>query len=406
MRSSRPAPPGSDPEAARRAGPPERVAAVSAPFAERADTERRVAVGVSGGVDSAVALARIVEGGADPLALYMKNWDEDDDGPCPAAEDLEMAGQVCDRLGVELRTVNFSHEYWERVFAHFIAEHLAGRTPNPDVLCNTEVKFDAFVDFAADLGAERIATGHYARVVEREGRLALLRGLDGSKDQSYFLHGLDQRQLAKAEFPVGALRKRDVRDLAAELGLAPHARADSTGICFIGERPFREFLSRWVEANPGPILSLDGERLGEHGGLAFHTIGQRKGLAIGGRRGRGADPWYVARKDLERNALVVVQGRDHPALLAGAVETEAMHWISGCPPELPLACTAKIRYRQADATCVVAALDDVRGDGGRGDGRCLVRFDEPQWAAAPGQSVVLYAGDECLGGAVIGRATG
>jgi tRNA-specific 2-thiouridylase len=355
-----------------------------------------VVVGLSGGVDSAVALALLARAGVAVAALYMKNWDEDDDDArCPAAEDLEMATRVCEQLGVALRTVNFSYEYWERVFTRFLDEHRAGRTPNPDVLCNSEVKFDAFLGLALDMGAQRIATGHYARVRARGGRQALLKGRDPTKDQSYFLHTLSQAQLAYTRFPLGDLAKREVRAIAAELGLAPHARKDSTGICFIGERPFRAFLSRWLEPRLGPIVSVDGERLGEHTGLAFHTIGQRHGLAIGGHRGGTGEPWYVARKESATDTLVVAQGRHHPALHARLLVTEPAHWVAGAAPALPLRCAAKIRYRQPEAACTVTAL---------AGGCCEVRFDRPQWAVAPGQSVVLYGGDECLGGAVIEAA--
>ena len=352
----------------------------------------RVMMALSGGVDSAVALMLLKRQGYDVEALFMKNWEEDDaDGYCAAAEDLADAERVCERLGVALHTVNFSYEYWENVFTHFLDEYRSGRTPNPDVLCNREVKFQAFAEHAITLGADCIATGHYARV-ERDGELfRLLTGNDPEKDQSYFLHMLDQHQLARALFPIGDRDKRDVRRMAREAGLEPHDKKDSTGICFIGERPFREFLARFVDARPGAIESVDGERLGEHRGLALYTIGQRQGLGIGGRAGSSGAPWYVIDKDLASNTLLVAQGREHPALLSRALVAGAPHWIRGEAPALPLRCEARIRYRQPAQACEVSS--DPAG--------CRVRFDTPQWAAAPGQSVVFYAGDECLGGAVI-----
>jgi tRNA-specific 2-thiouridylase len=362
------------------------VAAARAP-------EPHVFVGVSGGVDSAVAGLLLQRQGLRVSALFMKNWEEDDaDGRCAAAEDLDSAEHACDRLGIELFTVNLSSEYWDGVFTRFLAEHRAGRTPNPDVLCNREVKFDAFVEHAKSLGADRIATGHYARIVERGSRRVLLRGLDPGKDQSYFLHLLDQRKLAHSLFPLGHLDKTAVRRIAREAGLALWDRKDSTGICFVGERPFRGFLSRFLASDPGPIESVDGTCLGTHQGLAFHTIGQRRGLRIGGRPNGRDEPWYVARKDTDRNALVVAQGHDHPALLAPELRGAPAHWIAGTAPRLPLRCTAQIRYRQSGQACEVH-----EGEGGG----VRVCFDQPQWAVAPGQSVVFYRGQECLGGAVI-----
>ena len=356
----------------------------------------RIVVGLSGGVDSSVAALLLVEQGHEVHAAFMKNWEEGpDSGYCAAAEDLEDARAVCQTLDIPLHLVNFTVEYRERVFRAFLDDYRAGRTPNPDVLCNTEIKFKAFLNHARRLGAERIATGHYARRAERDGRFHLLKGRDANKDQSYFLHGLNQQQLSKALFPVGALDKRQVRERAAAAGLVTHDKKDSTGICFIGERRFREFLGRYLPNRPGPIETLAGERVGDHAGLMFHTIGQRQGLGIGGRRESGGEPWYVVAKDLERNVLIVAQGHDHPALLHRRLRATAPHWIAGEPPVLPLSCRAKIRHRQPDQDCVVTAATGPE---------LVVRFAEPQWAIAPGQAVVFYRDDACLGGGVIATA--
>ena len=364
------------------------------------DEDAPTMVAVSGGVDSAVALMRLLESGVPVQAMFMKNWEEDDgDGYCAAAEDLADAEKVCERLGVPLHAVNCADAYWDRVFSRFIRDIERGTTPNPDVLCNREVKFAAFVEHAGRLGAERVATGHYARVEHGAGAVRLLKGADPAKDQSYFLHALDRPQLERALFPLGDLDKRTVRALAREAGLAPHDKPDSTGICFIGERRFRSFLARFVAPAPGPIETADGTRIGEHPGLAFFTIGQRRGLGVGGRRDSGEAPWYVAAKDPARNALVVVQGHDHPALLSRRLRLCDMHWIAGRAPPLPLRCAAKIRYRQTDQTCTVRA-DEHGGDS------LEIHFDRPQWAAAPGQYAVLYDGEECLGGGVIESAHG
>ena len=352
-------------------------------------------VAVSGGVDSAVALMRLVEAGVPVQAMFMKNWEEDDRaGYCAAEEDLADAQRVCDRLGVPLHAVNCSDAYWDNVFVRFIRDIERGMTPNPDVVCNREVKFSAFVEHAHRLGAERIATGHYARIERTADGVRLLKGADPGKDQSYFLHALDQSQLARAVFPLGELRKPAVRAMARRAGLAPHDKRDSTGICFVGERRFAPFLARFVEEAPGPIETADGTRVGEHTGLAFFTIGQRRGLGIGGRHGGAQAPWYVAAKDQARNALIVVQGHDHPALLACRLRVRDMHWIAGAPPPIPLRCGARIRYRQADQTCTIRP-------GGDGDDTFDLHFDRAQWAAAPGQYAVLYDGEECLGGGVI-----
>ena len=352
----------------------------------------RVIVGLSGGVDSSVAALLLKRDGHDVVGVFMKNWeDDDDDEYCSSRDDLVDAAAVADVLGIELEAVNFAAEYRERVFATFLAEYRAGRTPNPDVLCNSEIKFRAFLDHARTLGADHIATGHYARVRQAGGRVALLKGADASKDQSYFLHRLTQEQLAPVVFPVGDLAKRRVREIAREAALPTHAKRDSTGICFIGERPFREFLARYLPRTPGPMVTLDGRELGRHMGLAYYTLGQRQGLGIGGARGAPEAPWFVAGKDPARNALVVVQGHDHPKLHATSVDAIGPHWIAGTPPILPARLAAKTRYRMADAACTVA---------GTADG-LRATFDAPQFAPTPGQYLVLYDGDTCLGGAVI-----
>jgi len=359
----------------------------------------RVVVGLSGGVDSAVSAWLLKQQGYEVVGLFMKNWEDDDDSEyCSSNVDFVDAAAVADVIGIELDHVNFAAEYKDRVFAEFLREYQAGRTPNPDVLCNAEIKFKAFLDHALRLGAEKIATGHYARVRECDGRFELLKGLDPAKDQSYFLHRLNQAQLSRTLFPVGELKKTEVRRIAAEIGLPNAKKKDSTGICFIGERPFREFLNRYLSHEPGPIEDERGHRLGTHVGLSFYTLGQRQGLGIGGVKGlaeRSGEhaPWFVARKDLARNVLVVVQGHDHPALQYRALEADDVTWIAGVPPE-PGGYAAKTRYRQADAACVLTL-------GGAG---FALAFDEPQWAVTPGQSAVLYAGDRCLGGGVIAAA--
>ena len=353
----------------------------------------KVVVGLSGGVDSAVAALLLKRAGHDVVGLFMKNWeDDDDDRYCSTREDLVDAVSVAEKIGIDIEAVNFAAEYRDRVFASFLAEYRAGRTPNPDVMCNAEIKFKAFLDHAMALGAERIATGHYARVEEREGRFVLLKGVDPGKDQSYFLHRLDQAQLSRTLFPVGHLPKAEVRRIAHEAGLANHAKRDSTGICFIGERPFREFLSRYLPREPGPMVTPEGERVGEHVGLMYYTIGQRQGLGIGGRREGGGEPWYVAGKDLGANTLVVVQGHDHPLLLRRELRAQDATWIAGEPPGDGADLAAKTRYRQADAACAFE-LAETRGFG--------LDFAAPQWAVTPGQSAVLYRGEVCLGGGVI-----
>jgi tRNA-uridine 2-sulfurtransferase len=354
----------------------------------------RIVVGLSGGVDSAVAALLLKRAGHDVVGLFMKNWeDDDDDEYCSTREDLVDAVSAAERIGIDIEAVNFAAEYKERVFASFLAEYRAGRTPNPDILCNAEIKFKAFLDHAMKLGADMIATGHYARVEESHGRFVLLKGVDPGKDQSYFLHRLTQAQLSRTLFPVGQLHKSAVRGLAREAGLANHAKRDSTGICFIGERPFREFLSRYLPREPGPMVTADGERIGEHIGLMYYTIGQRQGLGIGGRRQGAGDPWYVAGKEMATNTLTVVQGHDHRMLMKHSVEAADASWIGGEPPRARLGeLAAKTRYRQADAACRLRLHDD---------GAFGLDFSAAQWAVTPGQSAVVYRGEECLGGGVI-----
>ena len=348
----------------------------------------KIVVGISGGVDSAVAALLLKRAGHQVTGLFMKNWEEDDaTGHCGAEEDLKTSRAVCDHLGIPLRTVNFSSEYWERVFSYFLAEYQAGRTPNPDVLCNKEIKFKAFLDHALMLGADRIATGHYARTDERDGRHRLLKARDANKDQSYFLYLLGQEALGRTLFPVGDLVKTEVRRLAREAGLPNHDRHDSTGICFIGERDFKSFLAHYIPSRPGEMRTLAGERKGQHDGTMYYTIGQRHGLGIGGE----GEAWYVVGKDVANNILYVEQGEHHPALYSVSLIASQIHWISDEPPALPRAVRARIRYRQPDQPCIA----ESRG------GRLHVSFDTPQRAVTPGQSVVFYDDEECLGGGII-----
>ena len=352
----------------------------------------KIIVGMSGGVDSSVAALLLIEQGYQVEGLFMKNWEEDDDADyCAAAEDLADAQAVCDKLDIPLHSVNFASEYWDRVFSHFLHEYRAGRTPNPDILCNREIKFHAFLDHARTLGADRIATGHYARTRIDGTRTRLLRGIDDSKDQSYFLHALDESQLAQALFPLGELPKNQVRDIAREHGLVTHDKKDSTGICFIGERRFDTFLQRYIPAQPGLIQSASGETLGEHRGLMYYTLGQRRGIGIGGRQHADETPWYVVDKDLENNILIVAQGQHHPRLYHNTLETSHIHWING-PDSAVQTCTAKIRYRQADQPCTIESPSADRH---------IVRFAQPQRAITPGQSIVCYQDEVCLGGGVI-----
>lgn len=372
---------------------------------------QRVVVGLSGGVDSAVSAWLLKQQGHEVIGIFMKNWEDDDDSEfCSSRQDFLDAASVADVIGIEIEHVNFAADYKDRVFAEFLREYQAGRTPNPDVLCNAEIKFKAFLDHAMRLGAEKIATGHYARVrgvadasFDGGERFELLKGLDPLKDQSYFLHRLNQAQLSKTMFPVGELPKTEVRRIAAEIKLPNARKKDSTGICFIGERPFREFLNRYLANEPGPIKDDRGRKLGEHVGLSFYTLGQRKGIGIGGVKEKGAprgggehEPWFVARKDIEKNTLYVVQGHDHPWLQQHTLVADDLSWVDGRGPALAQAGVgAKTRYRQADAPCEVTGVD----------ARTLqLRFPEAQWAVTPGQSAVLYQGDVCLGGGVIASA--
>jgi tRNA-specific 2-thiouridylase len=355
----------------------------------------RVVLALSGGVDSAVCAALLKDAGYDVHALFMRNWDEDDDAYCTAAGDLQDARRVCEELDVPLHTVNFAAEYRQRVFRHFLDELAAGRTPNPDIACNREIKFGVCFAHAMRLGAQWFATGHYARTDVAGGLPRLLRAVDEAKDQSYFLHTVPGAMLERTLFPIGGLEKSAVRRLAHQLTLPVFGKRDSTGICFIGERPFRDFLSRYLPARPGVIETSEGRQLGEHQGLMYYTLGQRQGLNLGGVSGAADAPWYVALKDLDRNVLIVVQEHDHPLLRADEITTEQAQWVSGSPPARKFACTVKTRYRQADQECEVEV--DERG-------RCRIRTSDPQRAVTPGQSAVFYQGKTCLGGAVIAAA--
>lgn len=360
------------------------------------DTNGKVIVGMSGGVDSSVSALLLMQQGYEVEGLFMKNWDEDDGTEyCTAKEDLADAEAVCAKLGIKLHTANFAAEYWDNVFEHFLAEYKAGRTPNPDILCNREIKFKVFLEYAEMLGASRIATGHYVRQGVREGRPRLLKGLDGNKDQSYFLHAVPEAAIARTLFPVGELEKPAVRALAEQHDLITAKKKDSTGICFIGERRFRDFLQQYLPAQPGSIETPDGDVIGEHMGLMYYTLGQRQGLGIGGLANYSEEPWYVAAKDLDRNVLIAVQGKHDQRLYSDTLATEAMDWVAGEPPVAQGRFTAKTRYRQSDCDCEIRVLPD---------GGVEVTFDDPQWAVTPGQSLVLYDGDICLGGGVI-RAT-
>ncbi|MEZ5659828.1 MAG: tRNA 2-thiouridine(34) synthase MnmA [Burkholderiaceae bacterium] len=355
----------------------------------------RVVVGMSGGVDSSVAAWLLKEQGYEVVGLFMKNWEDEQDEYCSSRQDLIDAASVADQIGIDIEAVNFAAEYRERVFADFLREYSAGRTPNPDVLCNAEIKFKAFLDHAMAMGASHIATGHYARVNHVPDGPRLMRGLDPGKDQSYFLHRLSGAQLSRVLFPVGELRKSEVRAIAERLGLHNARKKDSTGICFIGERPFREFLNRYLPMKPGPIETPDGQRVGEHVGLSFYTLGQRKGIGIGGQRDADDRPWYVAGKDLARNVLIAVQGHDHPLLMAESMVADDMHWIAGSAPPPGTSLTVRTRYRQQDVPVAHWRVDE---------GRLELDFESPQWAVTPGQSAVLYQGETCLGGAFIAQA--
>lgn len=350
---------------------------------------KHIFVGMSGGVDSSVAAFLLKEAGHHVQGVFMKNWEEDDtDTYCPASVDMADAQAVCDKLQIELHRVNFAAEYWEKVFVDFLAEYNAGRTPNPDIICNKEIKFKAFLHYAKQRGADSIATGHYARIHHHQ----LLKGLDPQKDQSYFLYTLTQDQLANSLFPVGELDKLYVRELAKKIGLNNHAKKDSTGICFIGERKFKTFLNEYVHAKTGDIQTLDGKVIGSHDGLMFYTLGQRQGLKIGGKKDTLEQPWYVVAKNIQNNTLIVAQGHDHPALFTHSLIATQVHWINGLPEKWPLTISAKTRYRQADQACIIERINEKQ---------YKIVFDKPQRAVTPGQSVVFYQGDICLGGGVI-----
>ena len=355
---------------------------------------KKVICGMSGGVDSSVSAFILQQQGYQVEGLFMKNWEEDDDTDyCTAAADLADAQAVCDKLGIKLHKINFAAEYWDNVFEHFLSEYKAGRTPNPDILCNKEIKFKAFLEYAAeDLGANYIATGHYVRRRGADDNAQLLRGLDANKDQSYFLYTLSSKQVGQSLFPVGDIEKPIVRAIAEDLGLITAKKKDSTGICFIGERKFKDFLARYLPAQPGNIRTVEGDIIGRHDGLMYHTLGQRKGLGIGGVKGASEEAWYVVEKDLVNNELIVAQGHDHSALLSTGLIAQQLHWVDRQPIREPLRCTVKTRYRQTDVPCVIEPIDDES---------IKVIFDEPQIAVTPGQSAVFYLNEVCLGGGII-----
>ena len=355
---------------------------------------KKVICGMSGGVDSSVSAFILQQQGYQVEGLFMKNWEEDDDTDyCTAAADLADAQAVCDKLGIKLHKINFAAEYWDHVFEHFLNEYKAGRTPNPDILCNKEIKFKAFLEYAAeDLGANYIATGHYVRRRGADDNAQLLRGLDTNKDQSYFLYTLSTKQVGQSLFPVGDIEKPIVRAIAEDLGLVTAKKKDSTGICFIGERKFKDFLARYLPAQPGNIRTVEGDIIGRHDGLMYHTLGQRKGLGIGGVKGASEEAWYVVEKDLVNNELIVAQGHDHSALLSTGLIAQQLHWVDRQPIREPLRCTVKTRYRQTDVPCVIEPIDDES---------IKVIFDEPQIAVTPGQSAVFYLNEVCLGGGII-----
>ena len=358
------------------------------------NARKKVICGMSGGVDSSVSAFILQQQGYQVEGLFMKNWEEDDDTDyCTAAADLADAQAVCDKLGIKLHKINFAAEYWDNVFEHFLSEYKAGRTPNPDILCNKEIKFKAFLEYAAeDLGANYIATGHYVRRRGTDDNAQLLRGLDANKDQSYFLYTLSSKQVGQSLFPVGDIEKPIVRAIAEDLGLITAKKKDSTGICFIGERKFKDFLSRYLPAQPGNIRTVEGDIIGRHDGLMYHTLGQRKGLGIGGVKGASEEAWYVVEKDLVNNELIVAQGHDHSALLSTGLIAQQLHWVDRQPIREPLRCTVKTRYRQTDVPCTIEPIDAES---------IKVIFDEPQIAVTPGQSAVFYLDEVCLGGGII-----
>lgn len=357
------------------------------------NSKKNIIVGMSGGVDSSVAAFLLKEAGHHVEGVFMKNWEEDDtETYCPASLDMADAQAVCDELQIELHRVNFAAEYWERVFAHFLDEYRAGRTPNPDILCNQEIKFKAFLNYAKQRGADFIATGHYARSDFQQNQFRLLKGLDANKDQSYFLHTLTQQQLSASLFPIGHLTKPKVRELAKKMGFKNHIKKDSTGICFIGERKFKNFLNDYLPAKPGNIETVDGQLIGKHDGLMFYTLGQRQGLKIGGQKNAAESPWYVVAKNMEQNILVVAQGQNHPALFKQKLLAEKIHWIQSIPEIFPLKASAKIRYRQEDQPCMIQRINEHQYE---------ITFNQSQRAITPGQSIVFYENDVCLGGGII-----
>ncbi len=352
----------------------------------------KVMMGMSGGVDSSVAALILLEQGHDVTGLFMKNWDEDDGTEyCTAKEDLDDAQQVCGKLGIKLKTVNFAAEYWDNVFEDFLKQYAAGRTPNPDILCNREIKFKAFLDYAAELGADYIATGHYTQIVTQNNEFQLLRGLDNNKDQSYFLYTLGQPQLSRSLFPIGDMEKPAVRELAHKAGFINSRKKDSTGICFIGERKFKDFLQQYLPSQPGDMKTPEGDVIGQHQGLMYYTLGQRQGLAIGGVKMAAEAPWYVVKKDLINNILIVAQGHDHALMQSDSLMASQLSWVSGHAPSQSFYCTAKTRYRQKDQPCHMTITETG----------CSVTFKQPQRAVTPGQSIVFYNNDICLGGGII-----
>jgi tRNA-specific 2-thiouridylase len=365
--------------------------------ASQTPAQTKVIVGMSGGVDSSVSAFLLQEQGYQVEGLFMKNWEEDDtDEYCAAAEDLKDAQAICDKLGIKLHTINFATEYWDNVFEYFLAEYKAGRTPNPDIMCNKEIKFKAFLEFACeDLGADYIATGHYVQREFQDNNWKMIRGLDNNKDQSYFLYTLNEKQLAQTLFPVGHIEKSEVRSIAEKAGLITHNKKDSTGICFIGERKFKDFLGQYLPAKPGIIESAEGKAIGHHDGLMYHTLGQRKGLRIGGLADAGEEPWYVVEKDLLRNVLIVGQGQDHPRLFSKGLIANQLHWVDRTELTESINCTVKTRYRQHDVECNVTPIKNSTS------GEYRIDFAEQQSSVTPGQSVVFYQGDVCLGGGII-----